>query len=127
MANKVASKTPCRGVFWEVDGELLAFPLGTGNAEGLSKSGLTYNHRKLWPYVRPDGCNVGFDYYPRGRVEINSKGDPVIWMNPNVDEELVPEIKLQFGITSEPKIIIDGSKHYKCHLDDGYKPQKGGV
>ena len=82
----------CSGIFWVIsdysdlsDYRLLVFdiPCGTdGNAHGKhkialnAKSGLTYNHKKLWaeeikndsahkPYNKKD-----FDYYPRGRVDI---------------------------------------------------------
>lgn len=44
---------------------------------GIAKSGRTYNHKLLWKHVRPAGRRVSFDYYPRGRVEIDFKGRPV--------------------------------------------------
>lgn len=119
-----SAKELSRGVFWDIDGKLLAFPFQTGDTTGVAKSGLTYNHKSLWPHIKPKGCNKGFDYYPRGRVEIDNQGRATIWMNPNVSESLIPELRTQFGITSQPIIQIDGSSHYKCHLDDGYTPQK---
>ena len=36
-----------KGVFWIVDGRLLAFPFGSSFPEGTAKSGDTYNHRLL--------------------------------------------------------------------------------
>lgn len=67
------------------------------------------NHKK--PKKKP------FDYYPRGRVDINSRGEAVIYMNTNIGKEIIPKIKTAFGITIEPIIKYDRSEHYKCYLD----------
>ena len=117
-----ASKELNRGIFWDVNGELLAFPFVEDNLTGIAKSGNTYNHKKLWPFVKPKGCNKPYNYYPRGRVEINNKGKVIIYMNPNVSESLLSEIKIEFGIITDPRIIYDNSNHYKCYLDEGWKP-----
>lgn len=116
-------KEASRGVFWIIDGELFAFPFIKNNTQGLAKSGLTYNHKKLWKDLNLK-INVPYNYYPRGRVEFTNKGKPVIWMNPNVDISYIPEIKTEFGLREEPKINYDNSKHYKCYLDDGWEPEK---
>lgn len=105
------------GVFWLIEGELLVIPYSEDAMEGLSKSGGNYNHRLLWESVRPKGCNKPFDYYPRGRVEIDNKGRPVIFMNQNIDDSFIPAIKRRFGIEEDPRIHYDGSMHYKCSLD----------
>lgn len=117
-----ASKELNRGIFWDVNGELLAFPFVEDNLTGIAKSGNTYNHKKLWPFVKPKGCNKPYNYYPRGRVEINNKGKVIIYMNSNVSESLLSEIKTEFGIITDPRIIYDNSNHYKCYLDEGWKP-----
>lgn len=117
-----SSKELSRGIFWDVNGELLAFPFVEDNLTGIAKSGNTYNHKKLWPFVKPKGCNKLYNYYPRGRVEINNKGKVIIYMNPNVSESLLSEIKIEFGIITDPRIIYDNSNHYKCYLDEGWKP-----
>ena len=104
-----------RGVFWVIDGELLAYPFDGRIPEAVAKSGNTYNHKLLWESKKP--CNKPFDYYPRGRVDINSKGEAVIYMNTHIGEEFIPKIKTAFGITSEPIIKYDHSEHYKCYLD----------
>ena len=107
-----------RGIFWIVEGKLLAVPFKEGDIYGLSESGDNYNHRLKWPYVRPEGCRrKPFDYYPRGRVEYTNKGKPKIYMNHHVDEKFIKEIMTAFELTEEPVIDIDGSKHYKCYLD----------
>ena len=118
------SKQMSRGVFWVVDGELLAFPFYDGAESGVAKSGNTYNHKMLWNDIKPNGCKYPYNYYPRGRVDISNKGIPIIYMNPNVPDSLLPDIRSEFGIVQEPVIRLDYSQHYKCHLDDGWKPDK---
>jgi hypothetical protein len=109
-----------RGVFWVVEGRLLSFPY-RGDSVGAAKSGATYNHKKLWLAARPKGCDKPFNYYPRGRVEFSNKGKPIVWANPNVGDEWLPQIKNDFGLHEEPAIKYDYSEHYKCCLDDGWK------
>lgn len=111
----------CRGVFWVVDGKLLAFPFREGDRVGLAKSGMTYNHKKLWEAVRPKGCKEPFDYYPRGRVELSKPGVPILYMSPHVEDGLIPEIKAAFGLRRDPLVNYDHSSHYHCHLDENYR------
>lgn len=110
-----------RGVFWVVDGKLLAFPFREGEQVGLAKSGKTYNHKKLWEAVRPKGCKEPFDYYPRGRVELSKPGVPLLYMSPHVEESLIPEIKAAFALERDPIVHYDYNVHYRCHLDEGYR------
>lgn len=118
------AKDPARGVFWIIDGDLYAFPFYDGVVSGIAKSGNTYNHRKLWNDVKPKGSKHPYNYYPRGRVDIDNKGRFIIYMNPNVPKDVIPEIRSKFGIREDPIIRYDYSDHYKCHLDDGWKPEK---
>lgn len=118
------AKESARGVFWVIDDELYAYPFVEGDTVGVAKSGNTYNHKKLWDNVKPRGCNKPFDYYPRGRVEFNGQNKPIIYMNPNIDESMIPEIKVKFGLRENPVIHYDNSSHYRCHLDDNYVPQR---
>ena len=104
-----------RGVFWIVDGELIAYPFDENATEGVAKSGNTFNHKLLWEHIKP--CNKAFDYYPRGRVDFNAKGKAVIYMNPHIEDKYIKEIITAFGITSEPIVRYDCSEHYKCYLD----------
>lgn len=115
------AKEMSRGVFWVIDDKLLAFPFMEDSLEGIAKSGNTYNHKKLWNDVKPRGCNKPYNYYPRGRVDISNKGKPIIYMNPNIDDALIPLIKSEFGLRSEPVIRYNNSQHYKCYLDDGWR------
>ena len=106
------SKTQIRGVFWIVEGKLLAVPYDEDAAEGLSKNGFNYNHRLLWPHVCPKGCRKRYDYYPRGRVEYTNYGKPIIYMGLSVGPKFVPEIIEAFEIREDPIIRRDGSGHY---------------
>ena len=113
------SNTPSRGVFWLIEGYILAVPYTDKFQYGVAKSGNTYNHKLLWEYVRPPKCNKSFDYYPRGRVDFTTKGKPVIYMNANIDVSYIPQIMNEFALEEYPVIRIDGSNHYKCYLDRG--------
>lgn len=115
------AKEPSRGVFWIIDDELYSFPFVEDDTIGIAKSGLTYNHKKLWSDIKPKGCNKPYNYYPRGRVDFTNKGKPIIYMNPNIDESMIPDIKDMFGLRSDPVVRYDNSEHYKCYLDDGWK------
>ena len=111
-----------RGVFWVIDDadgdDRLIFKMfEEGDNVGLSKSGHNYNHRLLWEHVRPRGCNKSFDYYPRGRVEMNNKGIPIVYMNMSISKEDFERIKERFCLGDDYKIHYDGSEHYKCHND----------
>ena len=125
MKKYVKAAEESNGIFWVIDDELYAFPFYEDSEFGVAKSGNTYNHKKLWGEIAPRNYkNKPFDYFPRGRVEFKSNGQPIIYMNPNIDESYIPEIKRQFGLRSDPIINYDNSSHYRCHLDDGYTLQK---
>ena len=107
-----------RGIFWMIEGRILAVPYEEGATIGLSKTGNNYNHKLLWESVKPERCIKPFDYYPRGRVEFSNKGKPVVFMSPHIGKEYIPIIMERFGITEVPKVHYDGSRHYRCHMDD---------
>lgn len=106
-----------RGVFWLIEGEILAVPFDSNIDFGVAKSGNNYNHKLLWEHVKPKKCNKPYYYYPRGRLEFSNKGKPLLYMNINIGEEFIPIIMEQFGLKDKPIIHYDGSKHYKCYLD----------
>lgn len=109
-----------RGVFWVIDGALLAHPVIEGvYAEGAARSGVTYNHQKLWELVR-GSRGKSYNYYPRGRVDVDNRGQPVIYMSPRVPPALLVEIQEVFAIKSQSLLRYDNSRHYRCHLDDGW-------
>ena len=109
-----------KGVFWIIDGELFSFPFDSIQTDGIAKSGDTYNHKKLWKFVKPKGCNKPYNYYPRGRVEITDRGKPVIYMSPHISEIYTEVIKRDFDITDKCIVRYDHSEHYKCFLDENF-------
>lgn len=124
-----AAKESENGIFWYIDDteELLSYPFGSVNCpNGIAKSGTTYNHKKFWSDLKPKGSKYTYNYYPRGRVDWDSQGRAIIYLNPNIPEEVINQIKSDFGIrpSDECKIQYDYSNHYKCHLDDGWVADK---
>ena len=106
------------GVFWVINGELHAYPFGSvETTEGIAKSQTTYNHKRLWNEINLNVFHKPYDYYPRGRVVINSRGKVTVYMNRHIDEVVLEDIKRKFGIIENPRVIYDGSEHYKCYLD----------
>ena len=61
---------PHKGVFWLIDGAIWAVPFDDKKYEcGISKSGDSYVHKKIWKAIKPKKCRYSYNYYPRGRVE----------------------------------------------------------
>ena len=114
---------PVKGVFWIVEGRLLAIPFDYAHPHGLAKSGDIYVHKKIWGYVRPKGCKKTYNYYPRGRVETKNNGSAVVYMNPNIGEDYIKDIMEIYRLSEYPSIKYDYSKHYKCYLDVGWKAE----
>jgi hypothetical protein len=111
-----------KGVFWLIDNELHSFPFDSDYPEGVAKSGDTYNHKKMWQSVKLRECgNKPYNYYPRGRVDISNRGEIIVYMNPSIDESLIAEIRVDFGVQGDVTLRYDCSEHYKCYLDDGWK------
>lgn len=104
---------------------MLAFPYDPNEFEfAKSRNGLTYTHKKLWTEIAQKYRNKPYNYYPRGRVDVDNKGRSVIYVNPNITDEDLREIRRQFGIIKEPIVKYDNSNHYKCHLDEGWRPDR---
>ena len=106
-----------RGVFWLVDGEIVAIPYTDDATVGIAKSGNNYNHRLLWEHVRLDGCKKAFNYYPRGRVEMKRRGTPIVYMSPHIGMDYLSDIMKRFELEEIPLVHYDGSDHYKCWMD----------
>jgi len=137
------AKQLCSGIFWVISDnydlsgyKFLMFDIPCGRngissneqaVELNSKSGKTYNHKKLWdsevknksnhrPYNKKD-----YNYYPRGRVEIVND-QAIIYLNPHINKSnFITKIKKDFGLfsynISKIRVISDGSAHYECFLD----------
>lgn len=118
-----AAKESKNGIFWYLDdsGKLLSYPFGSVDSfNGIAKSGNTYNHKKFWDDLKPN--KHAYNYYPRGRVDWDKLGRATIYVNPNIDDDVINEVKIDFGIrpSDECRIQYDYSNHYKCHLDEGW-------
>lgn len=105
------------GVFWIIHDNIYAYPFDGSIVDGIAKSEKTYNYERLWNAVNPANSHKPFNYYPRGRVEISSKGQSVIYMSPHISKEWMPEICKAFEITNEPIVRYDHSHHYHCYMD----------
>ena len=116
-------KELCSGIFWFIDDEILDFPAINLDATtiGLSKKGTSFNHKKMWDSLSNKITHgKEYNYYPRGRVEIDRLGGVTIWINPNLnDSKYLQQIKSKFGIRphNDVKVKEDHSVHYKCYLD----------
>ena len=113
-----------KGVFWLIEGNILAVPYDEKFSYGVSRSGDTYVHKKIWEYVKPEGCKQTYNYYPRGRVEVKKTGKVVVYMNPNINSKYIKDIIKKFHLSEQPRVICDHSRHYKCHLDAGWEIEK---
>jgi len=96
------------GIFWRIDDKLLCF-----------KNDI-FNHRRVWealPHKTTGG--FAFDHYPRGRVT-ERRDKAIIYLNPHIcTEPFIAAIKQEFGLTfATVDVKADGSKHYKCYLDE---------
>lgn len=106
-----------QGVFWIINSKAVSYEFGSVDApEVIAKSGSSYNHERLWTFLR--GMNTGktFDYYPRGRVVVNSRGKEIIYCSPHIDDIFLNEVANRFKL-ADYRIKRDYSKHYFCYLD----------
>ena len=124
------SRIQSKGPFWYISdtNEILAFPYDESSYDtyryALSRNGLTFTHKRLWPEISGKYKKYPYNYFPRGRVEVDNKGRSVIYMNPNIPDSSINDIKREFGIRNDPIIKYDNSSHYKCYLDDGWKADR---
>lgn len=88
-----------------------------------SKNSDNYNHKNTWNELsKTDTDGHDYNYYPRGRVEINH-GKAIIYANPNICTDDVKDwIIDKFNLTKSNginKVVFkpDFSDHYKCYLD----------
>ena len=105
------------GMFWIVDGKLITSPYNADEAEKLGRNSYPYTQKTIWERVRPDRNFRKNDYYPRGRVEYDSNGKPMIVLGKSVKESFIPLIQEAFEISDKPHIIRDHLKHYDSEED----------
>lgn len=116
------NKNYCFTIDCDMDGNVI------GEYQLNAKSGETYNHKLVWQELPSSMTfNKPYNYYPRGRVEIKN-GIAKIFLNPTINyKEITDYITNQFHLYEingirNVKIISDGSNHYKCYREDGWKP-----
>jgi hypothetical protein len=118
--------TPCEGIFWYIDGNLVVFTTPYNRP-------YNFEHKTMWREIKGRySNNVPFDYYPRGRVMVNADKDSegnligykaYIYIDNCINtEEILYEIKCEFRLTGDNcKIMYCGadggitSNHYQCH------------
>ena len=106
------------GLFWVIEGQLLAIPFNKSIfPEAIAKSGNTYNHKKLWPFVKPQTCNKPYDYYPRGRVQVNKRGVAYIYLNPSILAYVTDVIDF-FELEPNTFVKVDNSSHYQYQREE---------
>ena len=111
-------------LYFTVPCDVLGEPTFTDGLNLTAKCGTTFNHERTWKQL-PNSITEGktYNYYPRGRVEINH-GKAIIYANPNiVNDELKEWCKDKFNLypyngIKSIRMVADGSEHYKCYLDN---------
>lgn len=93
--------------------------------EYSSKSGDNFNHKAEWAKLpKSETGGHPYNYYPRGRVEIQKK-KVTIYLTPVLDTEsvtvLINSLFELCNIDIPIKIVPDGSEHYKYLMD--YTPR----
>lgn len=131
-----------KGIFWFVcsfdetdrcdfsETEMIAFPVPcdrngkvTGYGNFNSRRGNAQNHKATWQTLvkgRRDLRKYGWNYFPRGRVEI-AGGRAFIYLNINIIcyEGFQRDIVERFHLKGlDIRVIGDNSAHYHCHGDD---------
>ena len=125
-----------KGIFWIKDidnpeGSIVYFDIPCRSSGEIlvyddsinSKNGKTYNHEKTWNSLSRDITDGrDYDYYPRGRVDIrNGKAD--IFISPHLNTEDVINVIIdkfclnKYNGINKIRVVVDGSDHYRCHLD----------
>lgn len=97
--------------------------INDNNINFTSKSGKSFNHENTWKQLsKYDTNNKPFNYYPRGRVEINNN-KAIIYCNQNIANDDLKQwcinvfnLNKHNGINNVI-IKVDNSNHYKCYLD----------
>lgn len=111
-------QTPHVGIFWLVDGEIVAFatPVDRGERDGGFVN-YSHGHVDLWRFVqrsRPQLREVEYEEISRGRVVLDEGGKSFHLLLPSAacqDAALVDRLIARFGLgNSEVKVIAD--RHY---------------
>ena len=133
MVVKESFDIPYKGIFWYIDGQLIALKDKVNPIDPFEMTDLL--HKEAWKTLRDDfKVNekvVPFDYFPRGRVEtlviqdIDGNLDHYeanIYLDrciskQSIIDKVIDEFNLGLKsavVNNEGQLFIDGS-HYTCH------------
>lgn len=115
------SYDPLVSTFWYIDGEFYGdeVPYYEGELYGdyIQSS---EDHIDLWDFYQrlvPEFVNKEYNYYPRGRVMMNTKIKKFIVCCDKCLQtpEIKSEIIAHFNLPSNGSVIWDTDTHYTCH------------
>lgn len=138
----IDEREPLKGIFWFIcffnekdecdfsETEILALtaPWGmdgdvTSKWNFNSRKRNSFNHKAAWESLvkhRKDIRKYGWNYFPRGRVEIAGR-KALIYININIvryDKFLHDIVEIFHLAGFDIRVIVDNSTHYYCHGDD---------
>lgn len=127
--------SPCEGIFWFINEELVAF---TEQVDTSGKLSTDLEHKKIWEIIsgryKISEKKVPYDYYPRGRVMVNPRYvngsfdhyDAFIYIDDCINNsEYLKDIYYEFRLNKNCVIKYIGSEggvtsdHYTCHKCSG--------
>lgn len=115
------------GLFWVIASTEQG--LSNGEFNILTHFVRDESHVNVWQQItqgRADLSQFQYDHFPRGRIWINDKGIPIIFINPALDLPIVIEkIKEVFELNAEVEICHDGVTPIKTFMSK-YKEINGG-
>lgn len=91
-----------KGVFWYIGNHIIAYPDIDKTLDRVlyMQANYAFNHKLIWKKFHPAKGNKPYNYYPRGRVDIDNKNRPVIYANPHIDNTAVQQIIRIFELSS---------------------------
>lgn len=123
--------SPCEGIFWFINEELVAF---TEQVDTSGRLSTDLEYKKIWDIIsgryKISGKKVPYNYYPHGRVMVNPKYvngsfdhyDAFIYIDDCInDSEYLEDIYYEFRLNKNCVIKYIGSEggvtsdHYTCH------------
>jgi hypothetical protein len=127
--------SPCEGIFWFINQELVAF---TEQVDTSGRLSTDLEHKKIWNIIseryKISGKKVPYNYYPCGRVMVNPRYvngsfdnyEAFIYIDDCINNsEYLEDIYYEFRLNKNCVIKYIGSEggvtsdHYTCHKCSG--------
>lgn len=125
--------SPCEGIFWVIENELIAF---TEQVDTTGRFSTSLEHIKIWDQIKQkyqvSGKTVSFDYFPRGRVMVNpvylniytfNHYDVFIYIDDCINnDDIITDILYEYRLNKNCDIRYIGSSggiesnHYRCYM-----------